>query len=58
MFGLDASDKSENKQNTSKNYNALKLPAVCTKFAKKSTYFVAAKMYNCLSQNITTRKFF
>lgn len=40
--------KIENNRNTRNNRIALKLPAVRTEFAKKSSYFMAAKVYNSL----------
>ena len=44
--------KIENKRNTRNNHVALKLPAVRTEFAKKSSYFMAAKIYNMLPTDV------
>jgi hypothetical protein len=44
--------KIENQRNTRNNQISLKLPAVRTEFAKKSTYFMAAKIYNSLPTDI------
>lgn len=44
--------KIENSRNTRNNRVSLKLPAVRTEFAKKSSYFMAAKIYNTLPMNV------
>ena len=45
-------EKIESSRNTRNNRNSLKLPRVRTEFAKKSSYFMAAKIFNSLPLEI------